>query len=251
MSYLSIVKNSRNFTKAFFEDVQSQPVSDSYRGIYNVLLYYAWRGAFHAATRVLKSEGQVDLVLLCLSTYKAYLPILQLTRMGYTTDACVLMRTLIERIAIFGYLNANPTLIDKYKTGKSNFQKEAMVWAKANSLPNWMKIHSMLTNISHSKPVGAAGHIFDENIIGESFRYLLPASKNPTSLTGEILALTWYANTAVTPFAEKVLAEKEFSIYPNDTSIKKHVEKEDLISFDSFIRALAIRYNKSKGPSLG
>lgn len=78
----------------------------------------------------MKGEGNTDLNLLCLSTYKAFLPILQLIRMGYASDAFVLMRTLMERIAILGYLSENPDLIDEFKKGKSHFQKKAMMRTK-------------------------------------------------------------------------------------------------------------------------
>ena len=246
MSYLSVVKNPKNFSKAFFDEVQNQLIKDSHQGIFNVLLYYIWRGSFDSATKAMKFEGDVDLLRLCLSTYKAFLPILQLIRMGYATDAFVLMRTLMERIAILGYLSENPDLIDEFKSGKSHFQKKAMMWAKTNSLPNWMKLHSFLTNIAHSKLEGAAGHIYDENIIGESFRYLIPFPNKQVSLTDEVLALSWYAIMAVTPYAEKMLSINEYSIYPNDKSINKHVEKEDLISFENFIHTLANQYKQTK-----
>lgn len=107
-----------------------------------------------------------------------------------------------------------------------------------------MKLHSFLTNIAHSKLAGAAGHIFDENMIGESFRYLLPSSKNPKSLTDEVLALVWYAVMAVNPFAEKVLLSNEFNLYPNDKIINRHVEKSDLSSFESFMNLFASKYPK-------
>lgn len=242
MSYLSIVKNPKNFSKTFFNEVQNQQVSDSHRGTFSVVLYYVWRGSLEAGAKAMKGEGNTDLNLLCLSTYKAFLPILQLVRMGYATDAFVLMRTLMERIAILGCLSENPDLINEFKKGKSHFQKKAMMWAKTNSLPNWMKLHSFLTNIAHSKLEGAAGHIFDENIIGESFRYLLPSSKKPESFADEVLALVWYAVMAVNPIAEKMLLSNEFNLYPNDKIINRHVEKSDLSSFESFVNIFASKY---------
>jgi hypothetical protein len=246
MSYLSVVKNPKNFGKAFFNEVQNQPVSASHQGIFNVLLYYIWRGSFDSATKAMKFEGDIDLLRLCLSTYKAFLPVLQLIRMGYAADAFVLMRTLMERIAILGYLSENQDLLDEFKRGKSHFQKKAMMWAKTNSLPNWMKLHSFLTNIAHSKLEGAAGHIYDENIIGQSFRYLIPLSNKQVSVTDEVLALVWYAITAVTPYAEKALSISEYSIYPNDRSISKYVEKADLTNFENFINIFAFNYKNLK-----
>src|SRR5574342_279333 len=100
MSHLSIIKNPRNFRETFFTDVQDHPVYESHKGIIEVLLYYIWRGLYNLITRVIKGEGQPDLVLICISTYKAFLPLIHLIRMGYTGDAFTLMRSLMERIAL-------------------------------------------------------------------------------------------------------------------------------------------------------
>ena len=95
MSHLSIVKNPKNFRDVFFTEVQDRPVNASHKGIINILLYYIWRGLYNCVTRVIKGEGKPDLVLICISIYKAFLPLIHLIRMGYTGDTFTLMRSLM------------------------------------------------------------------------------------------------------------------------------------------------------------
>jgi hypothetical protein len=242
MSHLSIVKNPKNFREAFFTEVQNHPVNASHKGVIAVLLYYIWRGLFNSVTTVIKGEGKPDLVLTCISTYKAFLPLIHLIRMGYTGDTFTLMRSLMERIALLGYLNENQSLIGKYKEGKLKLPDVALKWAKEKSLPNWVQLYSLLTNIAHQRKEGVAGSIFDENSIGDAIRYMLPSSKPTPSAKDEALELLWFGIMATDPIAEVVLSSKNFPKYPNDEELKKFVEKDDLLNFEIFIRNLGNKY---------
>jgi len=242
MSHLSIVKNPKKFREAFFTEVQNRPIDASHKGIINVLLYYIWRGIFNSATKVMQGEGKPDLALICVSTYKAFLPLIHLIRMGYTGDTFTLMRSLMERIALLGYLNENQSLIGKYKDGKLKLPDVAIKWAKENSLPNWVQLYSILTNVAHQRKEGVAGSLFDENSIGDAVRYMLPSSKPAPSLTDETLALLWFGIMATDPISEVVLSSQDFPKYPNDENLKKFVEKDDLNSYETFMKNFVTKY---------
>ena len=244
MSHLSIVKSPKNFKEAFFTDVQNRPISTTHKGIINILLYYIWRGLYNSVTKIIKGEGKPDIVLMCISTYKAFLPLIHLTRMGFTGDALILIRSLMERIALLGYLNDNPSLIEKYKKGKLKLPDEAMKWAKGKSLPNWMILYSNLSNLAHQRQEGVAGSIFDENSIGDAIRYMLPSSKPNPSLTDETLALLWFGIMATDPIAAAVLSSENFPGYHNDHNLSKLVEKDDRINFEVFLRNFVSKYSK-------
>ena len=244
MSHLSIVKKPENFRNAFFTDVQNRSLDKSYKGIISVLLYYIWRGLYYSVTKVIKGDGNSDVVLTCISTYKAFLPLIHLTRMGYTGDALILLRSLMERIALLGYLNEHPTALGKYKAGKLKLPDEALNWAKQSNLPNWMRLYSILSNLAHQQQEGVAGSIFDENGIGDAIRYMLPSSKPTPSLTDETLALLWFGITATDSIAESVLSLTDFPIYSKDEDIRKHVSKDDLQNFEIFLAKIAIKYQK-------
>jgi hypothetical protein len=242
MSHLSIVKNPKNFRDAFFTEVQDRPINASYKGMINVLLYYIWRGLYNSVTRVIKGEGKPDLVLICISTYKAFLPLIHLIRMDYTGDAFTLMRSLMERIALLGYLNENQPLIGKYKEGNLKLPDVAIKWAKEKSLPNWIQLYSLLSNLAHQRKEGIAGSIFDENSIGDAIRYMLPSSKPKPSSTDEALVLLWFGIMATDPIAEVVLSSQDFPKYPNDEKLKNFVEKDDLQNFEAFLRNFVNKY---------
>ena len=244
MSHLSIVKKPENFRNAFFIDVQNRSLDESYTGVICVLLYYIWRGLYYSVTKVIKGDRNPDLVLTCISTYKAFLPLIHLTRMGYTGDTLILLRSLMERIALLGYLNEHPNTLGKYKAGKLNLPDEALNWAKQSNLPNWMRLYSLLSSLAHQQRVGVAGSIFDENSIGDAIRYMLPSSKPTPSLTDETLALLWFGITATDSIAESVLSTMDFQVYSKDEDIRKHVSKDELQNFEVFLARIAIKYQK-------
>jgi hypothetical protein len=164
--------------------------------------------------------------------------------MGYTGDTLTLLRSLMERIALLGYLNEHSDILGKYKAGKVKLPDEALNWAKQSKLPNWMRLYSLLSNLAHQRQEGVAGGIFDENSIGEAIRYMLPSSKPTPSLTDETLALLWFGITATDSIAENVLLVKDFPVYSKDEDIKKHVGKNDLQSFEIFLARINTKYQK-------
>lgn len=244
MSHLSIVRKPENFRNAFFTDVQNRSLNDSYNGIISVLLYYIWRGLYNSISTVIKGEANPDLVITCISTYKAFLPLIHLTRMGYTGDTLILLRSLMERIALLGYLNEHPDIFGKYKAGKLKLPDEALMWAKQSNLPNWMRLYSLLSNLAHQKQEGVAGSIYDENSIGDAIRYMLPSSKPTPSLTDETLALLWFGITATDSIAGNVLSIKDFPVYSKDEDLKKHVSEDELQNFEIFLATIIIKYQK-------
>ncbi len=242
MSNLSIVKNPKKFRDAFLNPSLGDQLSKEQKGTINVLLYYVWRGLYNSVTRVIKGEGKPDLVLICIATYKSFLPLIQLIRLGYTGDVFSLMRSQMERIALMGYINENQNLIGKYKEGKLKLPDEATKWAKDNSLSNWARLYSLLSNIAHQRQEGIGGSIFDENKIGDAIRYMLPSSKPKPSLTNEALTLVLFGITATDPIAASILSSQDFSEYQNDEKMKENVETEDLMSFLSFLQNFVAKY---------
>jgi hypothetical protein len=150
----------------------------------------------------------------------------------------------MERIAILGYLNENPILIQKFKSGKADLNKEAMPWAKKHAPQNWMRLYSYLSYVAHSRKEGVAGHIFEENAIGDAFLYMLPHSKPNEGMTEVVLMLICYALGAIDPIAGKVLKLNEFPAFPNDVSIGKYVTKSDLSSFQNFLSKMIQKYGE-------
>ncbi len=243
-SHLSIVKNPLKFRATFLNSVNIGPSDESYISIIHIFLYYVWRGAYKATTEILQGRAQPELSLICLSCYKAFLPIIQLIRLGYSGDALILLRALMERIAILDYLNENPELIQKYKNGKTDLNKDAMPWAKKHAPHNWMHLYSYLSNIAHSKREGIASHIFEENAIGEAFLYMLPHTKENEGMTEESLALICYAIGAIDPIAAKVLKLSEFHFFPVDVSISEYATKKDLLNFQRFLSEMISKYGE-------
>src|SRR5574341_573277 len=242
MSHLSIVKNPIEFRETFLASVKGSYTDKKHIEIIRVLLYYVWRGAFRATGEILQGRGQPELNLICLSIYKAILPVIQLLRLGYSGDALTLLRALMERIAILGYLNENPNLIRKFKSGKADLNKEAMQWDKKHAPKNWMRLYGYLSNIAHSKKEGTASHVFEENAIGEAFLYMLPHSKPNEGMADLVLLMICYTLGAIDPITLKVLNLNDFQAFPNDESIDKYVSKSDLLRLKNFLSQMIIKY---------
>jgi hypothetical protein len=233
MSNLSIVKSPRNFRDAFLDSSPGDQLTKEQKGTVNVLLYYVWRGLYNSVTRVIKGEGKPDLVLICITTYKSFLPLIQLIRLGYTGDVFSLMRSQMERIALMGYLNENQDLLGKYKEGKLKLPDEAT---------KWVRLYSLLSNIAHQRQEGIGGSIFDENKIGDAIRYMLPSSKPKRSLINEALTLVLFGIMATDPIAASILSSQDFPQYKNDGKIKESVDAEDLMSFTYFLQSFVEKY---------
>src|SRR4030066_607105 len=243
MADLDIVTNPIKFREIFLAQVTVSDVDREHGAVLNVLLYYIWRGIFTTRSTLLKIHAQYDLAFLCFATYKSFLPILQNIRLGYPADTMILLRALMERIALLGYLDAHIDLIPKYKAGKDSLQKDAMAWAKSQSLENWMMLYGMLSKIAHSRLEGTAGYVLDTNPIGEAFRKSMPSSTRPFStLTDELLAAVCYALRAVDPFAIGILGHINIGIFPADKQAIRYVDSADLLKFQNFLAKLINKY---------
>jgi hypothetical protein len=242
MSYLSIIKSPQKFRESFLSCEPNSQIDTEFGAVIRVLLFFVWRGSFNAGTSILQAKVQPDLGFLCLSTYKIFLPIIQLIRLGYVGDSGILLRTSMEQIAIIGYLNKNRDLIQKYRDGKSNFQKDAMKWAKSHAPKNWMHLHSYLSNIAHSRPEGVASHIFERNEIGEAFRYILPSSKKPSDITEVFLGLTFYALIALDPIASEILECEDLKEVMKNCNSIKGMNQSDWQEFYNFLQILVVKY---------
>lgn len=242
MSHLSIIKSPEKFRESFLSCQPNSQIDSEFGSVIRVLLFFVWRGSFNAGTSILQAKVQPDLGFLCLSTYKIFLPIIQLIRLGYFGDSGILLRTSMEQIAITGYLNKNRELLQKYRDGKSHFQKDAMKWAKSYAPQNWMHLHTYLSNVAHSRPEGVASHIFERNEIGEAFRYILPSSKKPSDLTEVFLGLTFYALAALDPIASEILECEEFKEVIKNCGSIKGLNVSDWQDFRIFLQMMVEKY---------
>ena len=156
-----------------------------------------------------------------------------------------LLRALMERIAIVGYLGENRHLIARYFTGELSPYKEALSWAKKKSLPNWMIFYSALSGVVHSSIVGPAGHINNHTDIGNAFR--IATKKYPTgakSSIDELLGLTVYALYALDTFAFELIQNSDVRPFANDPDIAQHVGVGDAKEFLGFLQKLVDKYGK-------
>jgi hypothetical protein len=243
VDHRQIVTNPNHFRKAVLDQTSSSHIDKLYAGTLRVLLYLVWKGAFNSRAALVENQVDIDLGILCLSTYKAFIPIIQMIRLGYPSDAIILLRALMERIALLGYLNADRTLIPKYVEGDNHIRKDAMAWAKSNSLQNWMYLYSYLSNVAHSKPEGSAGHLFEDNDIGRAFREdLSESSKDGPKLTDELLGLVCYALLAADPIAVEILATRKFTAFAEDKKILMFINTADLKDFRDFLLRFIDKY---------
>jgi len=238
-----IITNPHKFREAFLIQVTLSEVDKEYGAILNVLLYYIWRGIFETREALLKGKVQTDLGILCFATYKSFLPIIQNIRLGYPADVVILLRAMMERIALLGYLHTHPQIIPKYKAKKNNLQKDAMAWAKDQAVENWMILYSMLSNVAHARLEGTAGYMLDPNPIGDALRKSMPDLKKPlTIITDELIAMVCYALFAIAPFASEVLGQKNNCIFPDGERVKRFVDLADLGKFQNFLVRLIEKY---------
>jgi len=212
-----------------------------------VLLYYIWRGAFESRAAVVNKQVQGDLGLLCLSAYKAFLPILQILRLGYWCDAMVLLRALMERIALVGYLHKNRQYIPQYAAGRGGLQKKAMTWAKQQSLENWMMLYSLLSNVAHSRLEGPAGHLLDQTSIGAAFRLdLTPSPEDGADMTDVLLAGIVYALLALDPIVADIVDYKSLAVFPVDPDSLVYLSRDDFIEFRDFLQEFYDEYSQKR-----
>jgi len=244
MSDYSLVTNPLEFRRTLLAQVNHSRVDREYAPVLRVLLYYIWRGAFESRSAVVGGHVLGDLGLLSLSVYKAFLPIVQMVRLGYPGDTLVLLRALMERIALLGYLHNNRQYIAEYVASKGNLQKKAMAWAKQQPLENWMRLYGVLSNVAHSRLEGPAAHLLAENAIGEAFRLdLTPTPESGADMTAELLAFVVYALLAVEPIASEIMEYRSLAVFPSDTDSLLYLRREDLVDLRDFLQRFCDKHD--------
>lgn len=237
-----IEMNPLAFRESFFAEASRTKADIEFGAVINVILYYLWRGCSLSREAGITGETDPKASLLAQSAYEAALSILQLIRMGYHADAITLLRAMMERIAIIGYIGENRHLIARYSRGELSLYKVALTWAKKKSLPNWMNLYSTLSGVAHSNIVGPAGHINNRNEIGNAFR--LATKKYPigSDIIEELLGLTVYSLIALDTFALELIQNSSVKPFPNDTGMGKYVDKKDVNKFVAFLQTFVDLY---------
>jgi hypothetical protein len=233
------------FRESFLAEASSTKVDNEYGAVLNVILYYLWRGCSLSREAGLTGKADPKASLIAQSAYEATLAIIQLLRVGYEADAATLLRALMERIAIVGYLGENRHLIERYFKGDLSAYKKALPWAKKKSLPNWMILYSALSGVAHSNAVGPAGHINNRTDIGNAFR--LATKKYPSganSMIEELLGLTVYSLLALDALALGLIQNSSVKPFSNDPGMAQNVGNKDAKEFVDFLQKLVDRYGK-------
>ncbi len=233
----SLVTDPIEFAREVLAQTRHCPLDAQYGSVLRVLLYYVWRGAFESRAALVTDQVEAHIGLLGLSVYKAFVPIVQMIRLGYPADTLVLLRALMERIALLGYLHENRHLVANYASGKPGLQKQAMRWAKEQQLENWMMVYGLLSKVAHSGIEGSAGHLLEENPIGDAFRLdLTPSPERGAAMSSELLAGIVYALAAVDPILCQIIQYKSLSAFPSDTDASTYLRRSDLVEFQDFLQ---------------
>ncbi|OGV95902.1 hypothetical protein A2W24_01040 [Microgenomates group bacterium RBG_16_45_19] len=240
-----IVTNPQAFRESFFAEASSTKADSEYSAVYHVLLFYLWRGCTLSLEAGITGKTDPKASLIARSTYEAALAILQLIRVGYHADAATLLRALMERIAIIGYIGENRHLIVRYFQGDLSPYKEALSWAKKKALPNWMIIYSTLSGITHSNIVGPAGHINNHTEIGNAFRLATEMYPSGSTMIEELLGLTVYSLIALDTLALELIQNSSVKPFPNDPGMVQNVGSKDAKEFGDLLRKLVDRYRKN------
>jgi hypothetical protein len=232
------------FRESFLAETSSR-IDTQYGAVIRVLLYYLWRGCRLSQNAGIKGKTDPEAALISLSAYEALLSIIQLIRIGYHADAIILQRALMERIAIVGYLKENRALISRYFAGGFSPYKEALKWAKNQSLPNWMLLYGIFSKVVHSRIVGPAGHINNQTFIGNAFREIRGGSTaKDTDMSEELLGFTIYSLIALDPFALALIHDSSSQPFPVD--IAQNIDISDLLQFREFLQNYIKRYESIK-----
>jgi hypothetical protein len=191
----------------------------------------------------LRGKTEPNAALLSLSAYESILGFLQLIRIGYHADAIVLARAVMERIAIVGYLSENRELIPRYHSGKLSPYKDALAWARKKPLSNWMILYNALSDVTHSRIVGPAGHIYNRTSISNAFRESERALSKDADMTEELLGLVLYSLIALDPLAIALIEDNETQPFPNTTALIENLTFGDIQEFTTFLKRFVARYS--------
>ncbi len=233
------------FRESFLAEATNTSVDIKYGPIFRVILFYLWRGCSlsQEAGKFGKCDPRASLV--CLSTYEEFLAIIQLIRIGYHADAAILLRVLMERVAIIGYLGENNHLIGRYFNSEFSIYKDALAWAKKKSLPNWMILYGTLSGIVHSDMEGPAGHINNYTEIGSAFRQRTKKYPDGVNVIEELLGLTVYSLIALDPFALGLIQNFTAQPFSNDPNMAQNVGDQDFKEFIAFLQRIMTRDEKN------
>ncbi|PKO12232.1 MAG: hypothetical protein CVU39_25120 [Chloroflexi bacterium HGW-Chloroflexi-10] len=240
-----IETNPTAFKESFLAEAPSAKIDNEYGVVLHVILFYVWRGCSLSQIAGITGKCDPKASLIAQSAYEAVLGALQLTRVGYHADAATLLRALMERIAIVGYLGENKHLIPRYFKGELSPYKEALNWAKKKSLPNWMILYSVLSGVVHSNLVGTAGHINNRTEIGNAFRIATKKYPDGSNMIEELLGLSIYSLLALDPLALRLIQNDNVKAFTNDTDMPHNVGDKNAKEFVVFLQKIINRYGKN------
>ena len=217
---MDIFNEPNDFRNLFYNEVSNQVTDPIYEPIFQTILYFVWIGITQTRNAVIASKINFDLGFLCLATYKSFLPIIQNTRLGYTSAVLILMRALIEQIALLGYLQENSEFIPRYVKGE-DLQHRALGWAKNNTVVNWMQLYGVYSKVAHPMLENTSTNIKDESVIGRLIQNSIPLlGIEKDRLTDEILTGIIYSLMALDTFNEKIIGERFFDPKNFDPQMK-------------------------------
>ena len=232
------------FRESFLAEASITKADEEHSAVLHVILYYLWRGCSLSQGAIFAGECGPQASLIAQSAYEAVLGIVQLIEIGYHADAATLLRALMEKIAIVGYLGENKHLIPRYFNGELSPYREALQWAKKKSLPNWMILYSALSGVVHSNSVGPAGHINNRTEIGNAYRLATEKYPDGSNMIEELFGLTVYSLLALDPLALKLIQNDNVQAFPNDPEMSQNIGNTNAKEFVAFLQKLADRYRK-------
>ncbi len=243
--YKNIRVDPKIFCESFLSEIAQPKINVEFDPIIRILLFYIWRGCELSREAGLTGKVEPNIALLSLSCYEEFLGIIQLTRLGYQADAIILFRSLMERIAIIGYLGEKMELIPRYFSGNLNPYSEAFSWAKKKPLSNWNILYSTFSKIVHSGIEGPAGHINNRNTIGNAFRE--NPSKDPLNdaeMAEELIACAIYSLIALDPLAMLLILNEDVEPFSSPTDIINNVGQDEYNKMVEFLHSFIEKYKK-------
>lgn len=240
----NIANNPTAFRESFLSEASRTKADEEYSAVLHVILYYLWRGCSLSRGAFFTGKCGPQESLIAQSAYEAVLGIVQLIRIGYHADAAALLRALMERIAIVGYLGENRHLIPRYFKGELSPFKEALSWAKKKSLPNWMILYGTLSGVIHSNITGPAGHINNRTEIGNAYRLATEKYPDGSNMIEELFGLTIYSLLALDPFALELIQNDSVKPFPDVPEMSQNVGDKNSKEFIAFLQKFTDRYGK-------
>lgn len=242
LTKIDIINNPQEFLSTFLGQLYKTSLDQKFDCVVKIIVYIVWLGITKTRKRILGGLLDYDLGFLCLAVYKAFLPIIQNIRMGYPADAIILMRALMEQIALLGYLDAYREQLPLYKAHE-DLSSKALAWAKKNTIENWMKLYGTFSTVIHPKIESTSAHIFDSSTIGEALRESMPSPSRPVSvMNDELFACIIYSVLALDTFNENLLEEKIFDLKKLTQRSNSFVSEDEFRNFHNYLSDLISQY---------